>query len=293
MITTLLVQALISGLILGALYGLIGCSLTIIYGTMRIVNFSHGEFVVAGCYAVFVFFTATHLHPLLAVPLVFIGFFGLGMCLYFLFVPRLSRSDDPEVASFLTFYGVSLMAGATLLYFFEADTRSLNYIFRPSVFKIGSIFIPTAQLVALAAGLVIIGILTWFLYRTIHGKALRATIMNRPAMAVIGLPYKRVTAVAFTVSIVLAGLTGILTSLVFPAFNPAGGMELTLIAFVVIVLGGLSNPVGAIFGGVFFGLVEQLTILYGGQTIAQIVSYLALILVVYLLPNGILGGRSR
>jgi branched-chain amino acid transport system permease protein len=292
MITTLLIQALITGLILGALYGLIGCSLTIIYGTMRIVNFSHGEFVVGGCYAVLIFFAATHLHPLLSIPLVFIGFFGIGMCLYFLFVPYLSRSDDPEMASFLTFYGVSLMAGAILLYFFEADTRSLNYIFKPSVFKIGGLFIPTAQLVALAAGLVIMAILTWFLYRTIYGKALRAAIMNRDAIQIVGVNINHLSALAFGLAIGLAGTTGVLLALVFPAFGPFSGLDFTLIGFVVIVLGGLGHPVGAIVGGILFGITEQVAIVFLPQSLSQAAGFLILIGTVALRPTGLFGKVS-
>ncbi|MHA6686150.1 branched-chain amino acid ABC transporter permease [Mesorhizobium sp. A556] len=292
MITTLLIQALITGLILGALYGLIGCSLTIIYGTMRIVNFSHGEFVVGGCYAVLVFFSATHLHPLLSIPLVFIGFFGIGMCLYFLFVPYLSRSDDPEMASFLTFYGVSLMAGAVLLYFFEADTRSLNYIFKPSVFKFSGLFIPTAQLVALAAGLVIMAILTWFLYRTIYGKALRAAIMNRDAIQIVGVNINQLSALAFGLAIGLAGTTGVLLALVFPAFGPFSGLDFTLIGFVVIVLGGLGHPVGAIVGGILFGITEQVAIVFLPQSLSQAAGFLILIGTVALRPAGLFGKVS-
>lgn len=291
--TGLLLQTILNGLILGMIYGIIGCSLAIIYGTMKIVNFAHGEFVIAGSYLTYVVVMVFMLPMLVAVPIAILFFGIVGAAVYYLIVPQLMKNEDHELPSFLAMYGVSLIIGSLLLLFFEADTRSINLGFSPAFVKFGGLVVPKARLIALAFGVVIIALIWWVLYRTIQGKALRATIMNRPAMAVIGLPYRRVTAVAFTVSIVLAGLTGILTALVFPAFNPAGGMELTLIAFVVIVLGGLSNPVGAIFGGIFFGLVEQLTILYGGQTIAQIISYLALIVVVYLLPNGIMGGRGQ
>lgn len=291
--TELLLQTILNGIIVGTVYGIIGCSLAIIYGTMKIVNFAHGEFVISGSYLAYVVVTIFALPMLLTVPIAILFFGVVGAGIYYLIVPRLMKNDDHELPSFLAMYGVSLIISSLLLLFFEADTRSISLGFSPAYVKFFGLIVPKARLVALAFGVVIIAIIWWVLYRTIYGKALRATIMNRPAMAVIGLPYRRVTAVAFTVSIVLAGLTGLLTALVFPAFNSAGGMELTLIAFVVIVLGGLSNPVGAIFGGVLFGLVEQLTILYGGQTLAQIVSYLALILVVYLLPNGIVGGRAR
>lgn len=289
MYSTLLIQALISGVILGALYGLIGCSLTIIYGTMRVVNFSHGEFVIGGCYAVLVFFTATGLHPLLSVPMIFVAFFIVGLALYFLLIPRLSRSDDPELASFLSFYGLSLMAGAALLYFFEADTRSLNYIFKPGVFRIAGFIFPTAQLVALGVGLVIIALLTWFLYRTIHGKALRAAIMNRDAIQIVGVNIDHLSAMAFGLALGLAAVTGVLLALVFPAFGPFSGMDFTLIGFVVIVLGGLGNPVGAIIGGILFGISEQLSIVFLPQSLSQVVGFIILVATIALRPAGLFG----
>lgn len=291
--TELLLQTILNGIIVGTIYGIIGCSLAIIYGTMKIVNFAHGEFVISGSYLTYVVVSVFALPLLVALPVAMLFFGVLGAAVYYIIVPRLMKNDDHELPSFLAMYGVSLIIGSLLLLFFEADTRSIDLGFSPAYVKFSGLIVPKARLVALAFGVVIIALIWWVLFRTIHGKALRATIMNRPAMAVIGLPYRRVTAIAFTVSVVLTGLTGILTALVFPAFNPTGGMELTLIAFVVIVIGGLSNPVGAIFGGMLFGLVEQLTILYGGQTLAQIVSYVALIVVVYLFPHGILGGRSQ
>ncbi|MFD1198114.1 branched-chain amino acid ABC transporter permease [Brucella gallinifaecis] len=291
--TELLFQTIINGIIVGTIYGIIGCSLAIIYGTMRIVNFAHGEFVISGSYLSYIVVTVLGLPLLLAVPAAILFFGVVGLVIYYLIVPRLMKNDDHELPSFLAMYGVSLIIGSLLLIFFEADTRSIDLGFSPAYVKFAGLIIPKARLIAMGFGVVTILCIWWVLFRTIYGKALRAAIMNRPAMGVIGLPYKRVTAAAFVVSIVLAGLTGIMTALVFPAFNPAGGMEITLIAFVVIVIGGLVNPIGAIFGGILFGLVEQLTILYGSQTLAQIISYVALIIVVYVLPNGILGGRNQ
>jgi branched-chain amino acid transport system permease protein len=291
--TELLFQTIINGIIVGTIYGIIGCSLAIIYGTMRIVNFAHGEFVISGSYLSYIVVTVLGLPLLLAVPAEILFFGVVGLVIYYLIVPRLMKNDDHELPSFLAMYGVSLIIGSLLLIFFEADTRSIDLGFSPGYVKFAGLIIPKARLIAMGFGVITILCIWWVLFRTIYGKALRAAIMNRPAMGVIGLPYKRVTAAAFVVSIVLAGLTGIMTALVFPAFNPAGGMEITLIAFVVIVIGGLVNPIGAIFGGILFGLVEQLTILYGSQTLAQIISYVALIVVVYVLPNGILGGRNQ
>lgn len=291
--TSLLIQTLVNGLIVGMVYGIIGCSLAVIYGAMRIVNFAHGEFVVAGSYITYVVVSVLMLPFFMAIPIVMVSFLVLGALIYLLIVPRLLRNDDHEIPSFLAMYGVSLIIASLLILVFEADTRSIDVTLDPMFFKLGSIIIPTKRILALGLGVLMIGAIWFVMFRTIHGRALRATIMNPEATAVVGLPFKRVSFVAFSVSIMLAGLTGILTALVFPAFNPMAGIDITLIAFVVIVLGGLSNPVGAIVGGIFFGLVEQLTVLYGGQWLAQMVSYFALIIVAHVLPNGILGGRAK
>jgi branched-chain amino acid transport system permease protein len=285
----LIAQALLSGVILGALYGLIGCSLTILYGTMRVVNFAHGEFVIAGCYAALLFVNWTGLHPLFVLPIAFVLFFAVGMLLYKALMPRLMRSDDPELSSFLSFYGVSLMAGAALLYFFEADTRSLNYSFTPSVIKLAGLVMPTAQLVALAVGVMVILALTGFLYRTLAGKALRAAIMNRDAIQIVGVNIHQLSALAFGLAIGLGAFTGVLIALVFPAFGPFSGLDFTLIGFVVIVLGGLGHPVGAIAGGIVFGVAEQLAIVFLPQSLSPVVGFIILVATIMLRPAGMFG----
>ncbi len=285
----LIAQALLSGVILGALYGLIGCSLTILYGTMRVVNFAHGEVVIAGCYAALLFVNWTGLHPLFVLPIAFVLFFGVGMLLYKALMPRLMRSDDPELASFLSFYGVSLMAGAALLYFFEADTRSLNYSFTPSVIRLAGLIMPTAQLVALAVGALVILALTGFLYRTLAGKALRAAIMNRDAIQIVGVNIHQLSALAFGLAIGLGAFTGVLIALVFPAFGPFSGLDFTLIGFVVIVLGGLGHPVGAILGGIVFGVAEQLAIVFLPQSLSPVVGFVILVATITLRPAGMFG----
>ncbi|MBU1361661.1 MAG: branched-chain amino acid ABC transporter permease [Gammaproteobacteria bacterium] len=285
---SLVAQGLVSGVILGALYGLIGCSLTILYGTMRVVNFAHGEFVIAGCYAALVF-GGLGVHPLLVVPIAFVLFFGVGMLLYKGLMPRLMKSDDPELASFLSFYGVSLMAGAALLYFFEADTRSLNQSFEPAVVRVLGLILPTAQLVALAVGALLIAGLTFFLYRTLPGKALRAAIMNRDAIQIVGVNIERLSALAFGLAIGLGAVTGVLIAMVFPAFGPFSGLEFTLIGFVVIVLGGLGNPVGAIVGGIVFGVAEQLAIVFMPQSLSPVVGFLILVVTIMFRPAGMFG----
>ncbi len=288
----LILNALVNGIIIGVLYSLIGCSLNVLYGVLRVVNFAHGEFLIVGSFFGYVLFTTLGIHPLLSVPIAAIVFFVVGYGLYYVLLPRLAQADDPETSSFLMMYGVSLMLGAAMLMIFEADTRTLDFRFSPMSIHIGTLYISTARLVALGVNLVVVGLLTWFLYFTLYGKAFRAVIMNREAIQIIGINIHRISAAAFGLAAGLAGITGVMIALVFPAFSPFSGPDYTLIGFIVIVLGGLGHPIGAIVGGVIFGLTEQLSIVFMPQAMAPIVGFSILILVVFMHPRGLFGKKQ-
>ncbi|MDP6708233.1 MAG: branched-chain amino acid ABC transporter permease [Alphaproteobacteria bacterium] len=285
----LILNGLVNGIIVGVLYSLIGCSLNVLYGVLRVVNFAHGEFLIVGSFFGYVLFREIGVHPLLSVPLAAMVFFVVGYLLYYLLLPRLAQADDPETSSFLMMYGVSLMLGAAMLMIFEADTRALDFRFKPMSINLGMVYVPTARLVALAVNVMVAVLLTWFLYATLYGKAMRATIMNREAIQIVGVNIHRLSAVAFGVAAGLAGITGVMIALVFPAFNPFSGPEYTLIGFIVIVLGGLGHPIGAIVGGIIFGLTEQMSIVFMPQAMSPIVGFSILILVIFLRPRGLFG----
>ena len=289
----LILNGLANGLIVGGIYALVGVSLTLLYGVLRVVNFAHGEFVIAGSFFAFVLFSTLAIPPLLAVPLAAVAFFAAGWLLYYVLIPRLANSDDPELMSFLMFYGVSIAAAALMLLLFEADSRSIDFTFTPISVQIGPIYISTARLVALAITIVISIALALFLFRTLPGKALRAAIMNREAIQIMGVDIVRLSAFAFALASALAGVTGVLVALVFPAFNPFSGAEYTIIAFIVVVLGGLGNPVGALLAGVVFGLAEQMATVFLPQALAQIVGFVILVGTIFLRPSGLLGTRFR
>lgn len=289
MYDALIVTGLVNGIILGMVYSLIGASLNVLYGVLRVVNFAHGEFIIVGSFFAYFGFTLLGIPPLASVPLAAIAFFGVGWVLYYLLLPRLARSDEPETASFLMTYGLALMIGAAMLMVFEADTRALDYSFDPISVKLGMIYVPTARLYALGVNLMIVAALTWFLYFTYYGKALRATIMNREAIQIVGVNIHRLSAAAFGIAMALAGATGVLIALVFPAISPFVGADFTLLGFIVIVLGGLGHPVGAIVAGIIFGLTEQLATVFLPQAMAQIVGFSILILVIFIRPTGLFG----
>ena len=289
----LILNGLVNGLIVGGIYALVGVSLTLLYGVLRVVNFAHGEFVIAGSFLAFVLFSGFGVPPLLAVPVAAVAFFAAGWGLYYVLIPRLARSDDPELMSFLMFYGVSIAAAALMLLLFEADSRTIDYTFTPVSMQVGPIYVSTARLVALAITVVISIALALFLFKTLPGKALRAAIMNPEAIMIMGVDIVRLSAFAFALASALAGVTGVLIALVFPAFNAFSGAEYTIIAFIVVVLGGLGNPVGALLAGVLFGLAEQMATVFLPQAMAQIVGFLILVGTIFFRPSGILGVRFK
>lgn len=286
----LVLNGIVNGLIVGGVYALIGMSLTLLYGVLRVVNFAHGEMVIGGSFLAYVLFHFAGIPPLAALPIAGISFFALGYVAYYLLIPRLNHSDDPENMSFLMMYGLSIALAALMLLLFEADSRSIDYTFTPISMKVGPVYVSTARVVALGVTIVIAAAMTFFLFATLPGKALRAAIMNREAIQIMGVDVVKLSAFAFALATGLAGVTGVLIALVFPAFNAFSGPEYSIIGFIVIVLGGLGNPLGALIAGVLFGLVEQLATVFLPQALAQIVGF-GLLVATILVRNAGLGRR--
>src|SRR5690606_13350539 len=165
------------------------------------------------------------------------------------------------------------------------------YQIEPVFLKFGPVLVPTARLVALAVALAVIGALAWFLYRTTPGKALRAIIMNRDAVRIVGIDAERLSAVAFALGIGLAAVSGVLIAMVFPAFSPFMGNDYTLIGFIVIVLGGLGHPVGALVGALLYGVTEQVSVVFFNPSIATICGFALMVGMIFARPTGLFGHR--
>lgn len=290
--SSLLIQGLLNGLILGAIYGLIGLGLNIVYGVLRVVNFAHGEFLVLGAYFALIMLQQFGINPFIALPLSFVVFFAVGYLLYFVLVPRLSKSDDPETSSLLLMFGVSIFLGAAMLLMFEADARTLDFSIEPVFLTFGGIILPTIRLVALVIALVLVAALAYFLYRTHMGKALRAIIMNKDAVSIVGINAERLSGVAFGLGIGLAAATGVIVSMVFPSFSPFMGNDYTLIGFIIIVLGGLGHPIGALVGALLYGVTEQVAVVFFNPSIATILGFILMIVTIFIRPAGLLGRRQ-
>ncbi|MBW1979896.1 MAG: branched-chain amino acid ABC transporter permease [Deltaproteobacteria bacterium] len=286
---TMITQAVISGILVGVIYGLVGIGMNIIYGVMRIVNFAHGEFMMLAAYLTFTLNRSYHIDALESILLITPLFFILGMVLHAIFGERLRRSDDPEMASFLTFFGVSLVITSVILLIWKADPRNIPFPFHKLSVFIGDIFVPMGRLLSAGVCLGAIVIISLFLYRTYAGKAVRAIIQNREAVSIMGIDAHRLSSVVFGIGLALVAITGSLITLTFPAITPVMGQSYTLIAFVVIVLGGLGTPLGALLGGVVYGLAESVSAVFMPVALSPVVAFVILILMVMIRPQGLLG----
>ncbi len=288
----LILMAVVSGLLMGIIYGLIGIGMNILYGVMRIVNFAHGEFMMLGAYLAFTLNRHWGLSSLQAIVIILPLFFLLGMVLHGLLYSRIQQAEDPEVASFLTFFGVSLVITSIILLIWKADPRSIPLPFeRVSIF-IGPIFLSTGRLASALICIAAIGVISYFLYRTYTGKAVRAIIEDRNAVSILGIDVHRVSSLVFGLGLAIVAISGCLVTMSFPAITPVLGQSYTNIAFLVIVLGGLGTPLGAVLGGLIYGLAESLSAVFLPVALSPVVAFVILIAMVMVRPQGILGKVS-
>jgi branched-chain amino acid transport system permease protein len=285
-----LASALITGIIIGLIYALIASSLNIIFGVMRIVNFAHGNFIILASYITFWLWELYHIRPLTSILVVAPVFFVIGVALYYLTVPRLLAADDTESMSLLAYFGLSIIMMATMRILWGAQSRGIPSPYEgvlPISVTIAGIQFTTARLIGAAVAVILLLGLLWFLYNTYYGKAIRAMIQDRDAVKFLGIETHRVSALSFGIAMTLAGITGALLTMIFPAFSATAGEHYTLIAFAIIVLGGLGDPIGAMVGGVFFALVEQIAMLYLPLTASPMVAFLVLLAVILLKNEGL------
>jgi len=283
-------QAVINGLLTGALYALVGMGLALIFGVMRIVNFAHGAFMMLGMYVTYVLFTRTGISPYALFVVTGLALFAFGYAVYFAMLrPIHGQSDFMQI---LMTMGIGLMCSDAVLLIFGADYHQINIPLQDRNFRFGqqiSVNAPWVVSFAIAVGLALA--LYLFVMRTMTGRAARAIAQNRYAAPLMGINVFRVQAISFAVGSAAAGIAGALLLPVFYLY-PGVGDQFTLKAFVMVVLGGMGSIVGAALAGLVLGVVENLTSLYWGNEWALAVDFAIFLLVLSLKPSGIFGRQT-
>lgn len=279
-------QSLISGILIGGVYALIGIGLTIIFGVMRIINFAHGDILMIGMYGTYFLFTLFHIDPFVSIIITIPLMFFYGAFLQKVFINR-ALNALPQNQILLTI-GMGLVMSNTIMLAFTSDYKILSTTYSSGSVTILGISISQPLVVSFAITVAITLALYWFLYKTDTGQAIRATAQDRDAAQLMGINVKRMSVIAFGIGSALAGTAGALISPTYYIF-PQVGSVFTLKAFVITVLGGMGSIVGATLGGVLIGVAESVGGVYLGSGWKDVIVFVLFLLVLLFKPSGLLG----
>ena len=285
----LLLQALVSGLLIGGIYALIGIGLTLIFGVMRVINFAQGELVMIGMYLAWLLFTKTGLDPFVAVLVCMPALFLVGALLQRTLIDRVLDAL-PQNQILLTI-GVGLVLSNTAMLLFTSDYRILTTTYSSASVRIAGISVSQPLAASFAVTAALTAALYWLLLRTETGVAIRATAQDRDAAQLMGIDVRRTSLIAFGIGAALAGAAGALVAPTYYIY-PQVGSAFTLKAFVVVVLGGMGSVIGATLGGLLIGTAESLAGAYLSSGYKDLCVYVLFLLVLLLKPAGLLG-KSR
>jgi branched-chain amino acid transport system permease protein len=293
-VLTTLLQTLVSGILVGGLYGLFSSGLTLIFGITRVINFAHGDFVTLGMFGAVLLFGSLGLNPLIGIVPVAIGSLLLGAVVYKVIVRRtlsikgISAVDAQHGQLVLTL-ALSILISNLLLMLFGPAPRAVQGVL-PANYDVFGVYIAEARLVSFGIAVVVFLLLYWALQRTLYGKAIRATVDDRDMASMVGIDPNRVYAVSFSVGTMLTGIAGCVLATYYPVTPTTGGGFL-IIAFVTVVMGGLGNVTGAFVAGLLVGVIQQLTAVYVAVDLQDVGLFLVFVLVLVFRPQGIFGGR--
>jgi branched-chain amino acid transport system permease protein len=276
----------IQGLLTGAVYGLMALGLSVIFGVIRVVNFAHGEMMVLAMYAAYLMNAKSGLDPLLALPLVTLTLFLLGYVLQRFLINRfIARPDNQQ---FLLLLAIATMLTASLLIGFGPDARNVQVGYAYDSFELGPLLLDKVRVLA-ALGALLGAALLWAFFRlTRTGKSIRACADNQVGAAVVGLDVKRLYALTFGLGAACVGAAGCLMLLLVDV-QPYVASDYTLLAFIIVILGGLGSMPGALLGGVLVGVAEALSGALIEPSFKSAISFGLLILVLLVRPQGLLG----
>lgn len=286
--TELLINAIISGLLLGGFYAAVAVGITIAFGMLDIVNIAHPAFVMLGAFLAYWLNTNAGIDPLLAVvivaPFIYVG----GCGLYRIYNVCFEQRGEESLQGLAFFFGILFIVEVGLLLVFGVDYRFVDAPYIGPIFEVGAISVSTRQLVPLAAGLAVVFFLRLFVNHSFTGRAILAVSQDPGALRLIGVNPTRIKEVAFGVSIVTAVVAGGLLIILQP-IEPSIGRDFIGRVFAICVLGGMTSLTGTVLASMILGVSESLTATFMGPSWAPAVSFGILLITLAVRPAGILG----
>lgn len=284
----ILIPSVLNGLTTGALYALVALGLTLIYGVLHIINFAHGALLMIGLYAVYFLNVQFGVDPYVALLIVPPLMFALGYALQRGIITRASHGRDENIL--LVTLGLSIVIENLSLFVFKSDTRVIDTPYSFEVVEFLGAFLPLPKVIAFVGAFITAGILWVLMAKTDLGKAIRALAKERKGAKLVGINTEHVYAMSFGLGIACLGVAA---CLLLPSYyvSPQVGHGFVLIAFTIVVLGGMGSFVGALIGGLIIGVVEALGGLFLGESLGQIGIFVIFILVLIFRPTGLLGHK--
>jgi branched-chain amino acid transport system permease protein len=282
--------SLLNGLTQGAVYALVALGLTLIYGVLHIINFAHGALLMAALYGVFFLNARLGVDPYAALPLMVPAMFALGYGLQRFVVGRAGRGRDENIL--LVTLGLAIVLENAALAAFRSDTRTIETAYIFSTVNVAGAMIAVPKLMAFFGALAVAGLLLLLVSRTDLGRAIRAVAREPWGARIVGIDVEHVFAMSFGIGLACLGAAA---CFLLPAYyvNPQVGNGFVLIAFTIVVLGGMGSFAGALAGGFIVGVIESLGGLWLGESLGQIGIFLVFIAILLFRPQGLFGMRRR
>jgi branched-chain amino acid transport system permease protein len=285
----ILIPAVLNGLMTGATYALVALGLTLIYGVLHIINFAHGALLTAAMFAAFFAYTLLGLDPYLAAVVLTPLFFLVGYGLQRFLIGPAAHGDDRNFL--LVTLGLAIVIENALLYAFRADTRTVDLPYAFRSIEVGSTFLAVPRVIGFVVAIAVAAALWAIMRWTDTGKAIRAVAKEKLGAELSGIDVAHIYAVTFGLG---TACVAVAACLLIPTYyvNPTAGDAFVLIAFTIVVLGGMGSIAGALIAGLFVGVVESLSSVFLGESLGQIGIFVMFIAVLLFRPSGLFGDRA-
>ena len=285
---SLLPAGIINGLMFGAIYALVALGLTLIYGVLHIINFAHGAMLMLALYSAYFLFKILNIDPYISILIVTPASYVFGYTIYRWGIGRLSGGRDQNIL--LITLGLSIILENSALFFFTGDQQTISLPYSYKSFDLGFLYLSYPKLISFVASLVICVLLWMLMTLTDLGKAIRAVAKERDGARLVGIDVEHVFAVTFGIGVACLGAAGCMLLPIFYV-DPYTGNMFVIIAFTIVVLGGMGSIVGALLGGFIIGVTESVGGLLLGESLGQIGISLIFILILIFKPTGIFGSK--
>ena len=281
-------QAIVNGVLFGAVYAMIGIGFSLVWGVLSIVNVAHGSFIMIGAYLSFTLFAVYKIDPFLSIPLVMAVLYVIAYVIQRYLLNRVVRG--PSFITLTFTFGLQIIIANVCLLIWSADYRSIKLPYSSAGLEIGGLVIPQVRFGIFFVAILLTVLFYFFMRKTKTGIAINATALNYEGAKTVGIDVEKIYAITFALSAALAGAAGALISPIM-SINPFLGGSLVAKAFVIAILGGLGSTVGALIGGMTLSLVETVGTLVFPSSVQELLGFIVLVLVLVFRPQGLLGKR--